>query len=396
MSVKDKVESWIIETPKHLVTAMFALASAGIVLVLVTLFVLAPRIAAIPDETGQNPEPSASASVPADSRLLVEVKGKNYRNHSTLNMGIIDQPSPENLAGNPGKAPHENPDDNPNDIPPGAALNLAGLDNLQFPAALTSDNSDTDDNGDTDAEPSPTATSKWQRQRLESSVKTNQVSAGEKVDWRGMRAFFSDLAKGNFTRMQRNCWTITPEVFTDRYATKPAQIALVQALGTSPEVTETGVKWHGNRVDVTASWVELASRYTCPSVAYGRKVDAVTPQDVSYVMERLMTRRTTPVSPSDREDIYPLVCPHWNPPAAITEFSPKAAEKLVLDENKQISPEAFKILQAIRTRSLHIYAVKDEYPMYLRVSETQLKEPSAYFFRDADGSLCIGSIVGLS
>lgn len=390
MPVKDKVESWIVETPKHLVTAMFALASTGIVLVLVTLFVIAPRIAAIPDETGKNPEPSASASAPTDSRLLVEVKGSNYRNHSTLNMGIIGQPSPENLAGNPGKAPHESPDANPNEVPPGATLNLAGLDNLQFPTALTSDDSDTD------AETIPEVTSKWQRQRLESSVKTNQVSAGQKVEWLGMQAFFDDLTKGNFTQMQRNCWTITPEVFTDRYATKPAQVALVQALGTSPKVTDTGVKWHGNRVDVTAPWTELASRYTCPNVAYGGKVDAVTTQDVSYVMERLMTRRTTPVSPSDREDIYPLVCPHWNPPAAITEFSPKAREKLVLDENKQISPEAFKVLQAIRTRSLHIYAVKDEYPMYLRVSESQLKEPSAYFFRDAAGFLCIGSIVGLS
>lgn len=390
MSAKDKVESWITETPKHLVVAMFALASAGMVLVLVTLFVLAPRIAALPNETEKNPEPSASDSEQSGTRLLVEVRGKNFRNHSTLNMGIIGQHSPENAAGNPGKAPHEDPSAIPSDVPPGARLNLAGLDDLQFPTALTSESSDADANLATPKRHSKRKSSRGVTSRI------NQIEAGEAVDFTGIKVFFSDLVDGDFARMQRNCWSITPEVFTDRYTTKPAQVALVQALGTNPEVTDNGVKWHGTHVDVTASWGELATRYTCPSVAYGGKVDAVTVEDVSYTMERLMARATTPVSPGDREDIYPLVCSQWDPPKEIVEFSPKAREKLALNENGQISEEVFKTLQAIQARSIHLYAVKDEYPMYLRASESQLKEPSAYFFRDADGSLCLGSVVGMS
>lgn len=56
----NKLESWLTETPKHLVAALFSLAAAGIVLVIVILFVVSPQIAAIPND------PDAKAGPPTE------------------------------------------------------------------------------------------------------------------------------------------------------------------------------------------------------------------------------------------------------------------------------------------------------------------------------------------
>lgn len=465
MPVRDKLESWIIGTPKHLVAALFSLAGAGIVLVLVVLFIVAPQIAAIPNEVDAKPKPGPTASEPSKSRLLVAVTGHTFQTNSTLNMGIIPKADLQSLS-EPKTAPHESPNKSADNALKKAELNLEGLDKLTFPAAFTSLDwkveeklftppptpvspspevpattpapetkpetapsptavpstaPETQPVPATTAEPGITSTSEQsaatiflpaattpdphptstptRRRPLPAAKKTPkpiQIEAGDQVDFEGMENFFEDLTQANFSRMQHSCWTITPAVFADRYTTKPAQVALTQALESKPKVTDKGVTWQGKHVDVSVTWAELSTRYSCPTVAYNGKVDAVSVDDVSYLMTRLMARSTTPVSPGDIESYYPLVCSHWDPPKELVEFSPKSREKLTLEADNKVSEEVFKILQSIQGKSIELYAVKNEYPMYLRASESQLKEPSAYFFRDTDGTLCIGSVVGKS
>lgn len=383
----NKLESWLTETPKHLVAALFSLAAAGIVLVIVILFVVSPQIAAIPNDPDAKAGPQPKSTKTGSSQLLVEVSGKTYRNNSTLNMGILDAPSATPAEGT---KPADNgaPLPEPPKIDPQAQLNLDGVSDLTYPSSLTSVDTDTE------AEvPTPSKTSKWAKKTPTKSPKSNQVKAGDPVNFAGLKAFFADLKNGDFTTMQRACWTITPEVFTDRFTTQPAQYALVEALGTAPEKTEVGLKWSGKFVEVSVSWSELSTRYSCPVLAYGGELDAVSVPDVTYVMERLLARNSYPLSPSDSEDNYPLLCSEWSPPADFTEFSPRASEKLTLDEKGLIDDATFATLQKILESDIKLYTVKNEYPMYLRASESQLKEPSAYFFRDKDGSLCIGSVV---
>lgn len=423
MSVRDNLQIWFVETPKHLVAALFALAGAGVVLVLVTLFVVAPRISAIPNEAELPLQPTATARPPQEKRLLVEVTGQTFRTDSTLNMGIAVPPDGSPNGGSPAlpgadsaAAPPPNTPDSggknsqdsthvstPVPVETGGSpdqsdLNLQGVEKLKFPVAVNV--AEGGFGGFDEKLPSFSARYGWKKSKSPKdpsfSLRTRQVEAGSYVDFAGVRNFFTDLKNSEFTRMQRDCWTITPEVFTDRYTTRAAQTALLEAFKTTPTATERGLKWHGKYVDLEVTWQELATRYACPSLAYRGKLDAVSAQDVNYLMSRLMARSTTPVNPSDTESLYPLVCPQWNPPPGLTEFSPAAREKIVLDANGRLSATDFKILEAIQNRGIKLYTVKNEYPMYLRASETQLKEPSAYFFRDKFGSLCIGSIVGKS
>lgn len=371
MSKKDNLGSWLFSTPKHLVVATFLLAGCGIVMVLVTLFVVAPQIAAMSNAAEEDTGETTNAST---SKLLVEVKGQNFRNNSTLRMA----------ASKPGE---ENPDD-PGAAGPLAALNLEGLDGLTFPESLTSV-SDPSNSTKSGSGKYPSSS----RRSFTPEAQKNTVNSGDPVMFTGMQAFFSDLRAGNFGKMQRSCWTITPEVFTDRYTTAYAQASLLAALQQVPKATETGVDWSNDTVTVKASWAELSTRYSCPTVAYGGKVDAVTPEDVTYLMDRIMARSSYPVSYSDTEENYPILCPEWNPPQEITKYDPEAAKKLSFDENGRAKEQDFKTLQKLRSRSIRLYTKTDEYPMYIRAAASQLDEPSAYFYRDANGSLCIGSLV---
>lgn len=386
MSVKDTVESWLSQTPKRLIFSLFALAGASIVVVLAALLLVAPRIAALPNNTD-----SQSAEAPGDtekSTLLVEVKGQDFRTNSTLKMGpsTTDSASPGELnAKDPGEETGTSEEPKEGSV---KYLNLEGLEDLTFPVSLRGLEENLRESPDTEPTLERTRSPKPFSSRIE------EVQVGDPVRMDGMRAFHLDLKNGDFSQMQRNCWTITPEVFADRYTTDQAQKSLLEALSTRPNATKDGVQWVGEKVTLEASWRELASGYTCPTAAYGGHYDSVTPEDAIYLMKRLMTRTNFPLSPTDTETNYPLTCKTWNPPEAITRFSPEARNKLQLDQDGLINQETFDILEKLRTKRLHLFAPNQNYPMYFRASETQLTGPSAFFYRDAKANLCIGAVVG--
>ena len=370
MSKKDNLQLWLLSTPKHLVAGLFLLAGAGIVLVLVTLFIVAPQIAAIPnrdpDETGGS-QPTEQLT----SALLVEVTGSNFRTNSTLRLA----------------PPQSDPADDPDS--PSATLNLEGVQDLKYPKSFNNVSEATTrvtPNRAQKQTPTPTRSAA-------ANLKRETIESGDPVQFTGMQAFFKDLQTGNFGAMQRSCWLITPEVFTDRYTTPPAQKALLHALSQTPKVTEDGVSWKDSDVELRTSWSELADRYSCPTAIYGGKMDSVTPEDVSYLLARIMARSSYPFNGADTEENYPTLCEKWSPPPGITKYTPEASRKLRYDEEGRLDDDTFKALQDLRSESIHLYAVKNTYPMYIRAAHSQLEEPSAYFYRDKDGSLCLGSVV---
>lgn len=370
MSKKDSLQLWLLSTPKRLVAGLFLLAAAGILLVLVTLFIVAPQIAAMPNQTPSESNHSRSTTK-LSSPLLVEVTGSNFRTNSTLKM------TPAKSA----------PEDTPE--PPPASLNLEGLQDLTYPESFSNVS-------EVSTRPSPSQTARRMptpTRSAETSLKKESIESGDPVQFTGMQAFFKDLQTGNFGAMQRSCWLITPEVFTDRYTTPPAQKVLLHALSQTPKATDDGVSWSDSNVEVRASWSELADRYSCPTAIYDGKMDSVTPEDVSYLIARIMARSSYPFNGADAEENYPTLCEKWSPPPGITKYTPEAAQKLHYTERGLLDDDTFKTLQELRSESIHLYAVKNTYPMYIRAAHSQLEEPSAYFFRDKDGSLCLGSVV---
>ncbi|WP_299295299.1 hypothetical protein [uncultured Mobiluncus sp.] len=387
MSKKDNLQLWLLSTPKRLVVGMFLLAGAGIVLVLVTLFIVAPQIAAMPnrdpDETGSS-QPTEKITSP----LLVEVTGSNFRTNSTLRMAPAqsnpsDNPDSPSSQARTNEEPSENPDSR------SATLNLDGVEDLKYPESFSNVS-------EVSARPTPSRALKQTSTPTRSAaanLKKETIESGDPVQFTGMQAFFKDLQTGNFGAMQRSCWLITPEVFTDRYTTPPAQKALLHALSQTPEVTDDGVSWKDSSVELRTSWSELADRYSCPTAIYGGKMDSVTPEDVSYLLARIMARSSYPFNGADTEENYPTLCEKWSPPPGITKYTPEASRKLRYDEEGRLDDDTFKALQDLRSESIHLYAVKNTYPMYIRAAHSQLEEPSAYFYRDKDGSLCLGSVV---
>lgn len=370
MSKKDSLQLWLLSTPKRLVAGLFLLAAAGILLVLVTLFIVAPQIAAMPNQTPSESSHSRSTTK-LSSPLLVEVTGSNFRTNSTLKM------TPTKSA----------PEDTPE--PPPASLNLEGLQDLTYPESFSNVS-------EVSTRPSPSQTARRMptpTRSAETSLKKESIESGDPVQFTGMQAFFKDLQTGNFGAMQRSCWLITPEVFTDRYTTPPAQKVLLHALSQTPKATDDGVSWSDSNVEVRASWSELADRYSCPTAIYDGKMDSVTREDVSYLIARIMARSSYPFNGADAEENYPTLCEKWSPPPGITKYTPEAAQKLHYTERGLLDDDTFKTLQELRSESIHLYTVKNTYPMYIRAAHSQLEEPSAYFFRDKDGSLCLGSVV---
>lgn len=387
MSKKDNLQLWLLSTPKRLVAGLFLLAGAGIVLVLVTLFIVAPQIAAIPnrdpDETGGS-QPTEQLT----SALLVEVTGSNFRTNSTLRLAPAQStPADDPDSPSPQAGTHEDPSESPD--PRSATLNLEGVQDLKYPKSFNNVSEVTNratPNRTQKQTPTPTRSAA-------ANLKRETIESGDPVQFTGMQAFFKDLQTGNFGAMQRSCWLITPEVFTDRYTTPPAQKALLHALSQTPKVTDDGVSWSDSSVEVRASWSELADRYSCPTAIYGGKMDSVTPEDVSYLVARIMARSSYPFNGADTEENYPTLCEKWSPPPGITKYTPEASRKLRYDGKGRLDDDTFKALQDLRSESIHLYAVKNTYPMYIRAAHSQLEEPSAYFFRDKDGSLCLGSVV---
>lgn len=387
MSKKDSLQLWLLSTPKRLVVGMFLLAGAGIVLVLVTLFIVAPQIAAMPnrdpDETGSS-QPTEKITSP----LLVEVTGPDFRTNSTLRMGQEKSTSAENPDSPSSQAgTNEEPSENPDSR--SATLNLEGVQDLKYPKSFNNVSEVT-----TRATPNRAQKQTPTPNRsAAANLKKDTIESGDPVEFTGMQAFFKDLKTGNFGAMQRSCWLITPEVFTDRYTTPPAQKALLHALSQTPKATDEGVSWTDSSVEVRASWSQLGARYSCPAAIYGGKMDSVTPEDVSYLLARIMARSSYPFNGADSEENYPTLCEKWSPPPGITKYTPEAARKLRYNEEGRLDDDTFKTLQDLRSESIHLYAVKNTYPMYIRAAHSQLEEPSAYFFRDKDGSLCLGSVV---
>lgn len=367
MSSKEKVKNWLLETPRHLTIGLFSVAAAIVVLILVVLLVVAPRIAAIPNRASLLTE-GAPTEKQTDSRLLVTVGGKNFHNSSTLNLKVSD---------------------------PGAVgLILAGLETLTYPVAVNSAEATASATPNSFRKPYNQPKYPARQPAIGANVKTNTYNANDPVSFAGMQAFHNDLSAKNFAAMARNCWYITPEVFTDRYTTDPARAALLQALSQKPKSNDQGVVWSGHAVEVRANWKTLSMQYSCPTVAYGGKTDSVTPEDVMHLVNRIMARSSYPVSSADTEANYPTLCRMWKPPKELTNISHEAAKKLTYDSDGELPQPAFKALRKLRQRSIQLYAVNNRYPMYLRASESQLKEPSAYFLRGSDGTLCIGAVVG--
>lgn len=386
MPKKDNIQLWLLSAPKRLVAGLFLLAVAGIVLVLVTLFIVAPQIAAIPNHDPTEAEGNQSVEN-STSALLVEVTGSNFRTNSTLRMASSESTSD---ATPDSSSPQTDDPTQPSETPDSSAatLNLQGVQDLKYPKSLSNVS-------EVGVRPSPNS-SKWAptpTRSNEVNFKKDTVESGDTVHFTGMKAFYTDLKNGNFAAMQRSCWLITPEVFTDRYTTQPAQKALLHALSQTPKATDEGVSWSDSNVEVKASWSQLAARYSCPLAIYDGEIDSITPEDVSYLMARIMARSSYPFNGADTEENYPTLCENWNPPAGITKYTPDAAHKLRYNEDGRLDNDTFKALQDLRSESIHLYAVKNTYPMYIRAAHSQLEEPSAYFFRDQDGSLCLGSVV---
>lgn len=387
MSKKDNLQLWLLSTPKRLVAGLFLLAGAGIVLVAVTLFIVAPQIAAMPDrdtdETGGS-QPTEKITSP----LLVEVTGSNFRTNSTLRMAPA-RSTPSEIPDS--TSPQTDTTEEPSEAPDSRSetLNLDGVEDLTYPKSFSNVSESSE-------RPTPSHTLKRTSTPTRSAaanLKIENIESGDPVEFTGMQAFFKDLKTGNFGAMQRSCWLITPEVFTDRYTTPPAQKALLHALSQTPKVTDDGVTWKDSDVELRTSWSELADRYSCPTVIYDGKMDSVTPEDVSYLLARIMARSSYPFNGADTEENYPTLCEKWSPPPGITKYTPEASRKLRYDEEGHLDDDTFKALQDLRSESIHLYAVKNTYPMYIRAAHSQLEEPSAYFYRDKDGSLCLGSVV---
>lgn len=387
MSKKDNLQLWLLSTPKRLVAGLFLLAGAGIVLVAVTLFIVAPQIAAMPDrdtdETGGS-QPTEKITSP----LLVEVTGSNFRTNSTLRMAPA-RSTPSEIPDS--TSPQTDTTEEPSEAPDSRSetLNLDGVEDLTYPKSFSNVSEAT-------ARVTPNRTQKQTPTPTRSAaanLKRETIESGDPVQFTGMQAFFKDLQTGNFGAMQRSCWLITPEVFTDRYTTPPAQKALLHALSQTPKVTDDGVTWKDSDVELRTSWSELADRYSCPTVIYDGKMDSVTPEDVSYLLARIMARSSYPFNGADTEENYPTLCEKWSPPPGITKYTPEASRKLRYDEEGHLDDDTFEALQDLRSESIHLYAVKNTYPMYIRAAHSQLEEPSAYFYRDKDGSLCLGSVV---
>lgn len=390
MSKKDSLQLWLLSTPKRLVAGLFLLAGAGIALVLVTLFIVAPQIAAMPNQDPS--EMNRPQSVDKfSSTLLVEVTGPDFRTNSTLRMGQAESEPTEN-PDSPAQTDDTTAQNSETPNFHSTALNLEGIKDLKYPRSFSNVSEMT-------TRPTPSRSLKQTptpNRSAAANLKKETIESGDPVHFEGMQAFFKDLQTGNFGAMQRSCWLITPEVFTDRYTTPPAQKALLHALSQTPKATDEGVSWKDSDVEVRASWSQLGARYSCPTAIYGGKMDSVTPEDVSYLLARIMARSSYPFNGADSEENYPTLCEKWSPPPGITKYTPEAARKLRYNEEGHLDEDTFKALQDLRSESIHLYAVKNTYPMYIRAAHSQLEEPSAYFFRDMDGSLCLGSVVNKS
>ena len=133
MSKKDSLQLWLLSTPKRLVAGMFLLAGAGIALVLVTLFIVAPQIAAMPNQDPSETSRSQSAEK-FSSALLVEVTGPDFRTNSTLRMGQAESEPAENPD-----SPSQTDTTAQNSETPdfhSAALNLEGVQDLKYPKSF--------------------------------------------------------------------------------------------------------------------------------------------------------------------------------------------------------------------------------------------------------------------
>lgn len=292
---------WAAPNPKLLVTAMFAVATLFIFALAATMILVTPQLLKAPKSTvSATPlaavTPTPSASAtPTSKTELIALEGANYLTNSTLE---LEEQRATYLG-----------------------VSTKGLADLRFPEGA--------------------------------------VEAGKRVEWNGIQAFARDIRDKDYAEISKFCWTRTPEVITDRYFTDPARAAILEAFGQVPEAGAEGVYWPGNQVVVFAPWVELKDNFTCPYVRVNNRVDVPTGADVTFLIDRLLSRHSGSADRWDLESSYPLTCRNWQTPAKLLQGVP-AAQALRIDTlNTDLSAEQLPLLQYLRGQLLELWISPD-------------------------------------
>lgn len=130
-----------------------------------------------------------------------------------------------------------------------------------------------------------------------------------------LRRFAADLAAGDTTALQAECWMIPPLTVTDMYADSAGVLSALSGPGT---LADDRITWSDDTYTVTVEATAVASGYACPRVHPAGTEPTYDTADARHTVRRYLSRLVgEPLDPADREDAYPLVCratpANWDP-----------------------------------------------------------------------------------
>ncbi|MDO5671491.1 MAG: hypothetical protein Q4G30_01360 [Actinomycetaceae bacterium] len=331
-----------------MVLGIFGLATI-ILLALVLWFISSMGAHSTRPEPTQSPESSSPTPTPTQTtpaQVTYPVTGHSYLTASTLDLPTIEKTNY-------------------------AKINDEGVRGLPLP-------DETDDSAQTTAGQGRTP------------------RAGATVNLSGLRAWAQDISANSTQTLLESCWTVTPQVLTDRYLTENARNHILASLRHIPKPTDYGIEWASESLTIFAPWQELRSPYSCPFVRVNNIADTITPADVSYLIERLIGRYTGDAKgKTDTEENYPLLCSVWND---VEGFSIDASEgaggkPIRVEPNGHIPDEVKDSLDLLYSRQLILQGNKADSPDRLVAYAANNPDGvKAYFGLSPQGQLCLGQI----